>query len=155
MRVILALSVHCFCFRICPSGFIVGKLTPSQENIAVVSSHWKYLDDGPKKTSFLKGSLENGHSCAIYTSDNTNTLVAWGMQYGHGEIGHVYTLPAYRRRGLASIVVRELCKAILADGLTPEVMIEEGNSDPLTVYLKLGFVESGHKFNFVSFSGTL
>ena len=69
--------------RICPSGFVLGKLTPSEDYAELVAFHWKYMKSGPEKIAYIKGSLESGHTCAIYTSDDTNTLVAWGMQYTH------------------------------------------------------------------------
>ena len=140
--------------RICPSGFVLGKLTPSEDYAELVAFHWKYMKSGPEKIAYIKGSLESGHTCAIYTSDDTNTPVAWGMQYPHGEIGHVYTFPEYRCKGLATIVVRELCRSVIADGLTPEVLVEVGN--PVSgLFLKLGFVESGYKINTFGSDSTL
>ena len=139
--------------RLCPSGFVVAKLTPgpSQEHAQVVASHWKYYENGPEKTACLKGLIESGDTCAVFKSDDTNTLVAWDMQYPHGEIGQVYTFPEYRCKGLATIVVRELCRSVIADGLTPEVLIEVGN--PVSgLFLNLGFIESGYKFNFIDIS---
>ena len=102
------------------------------------------MENGPEKISRIQCLIENGHSCAVYTSDNTNTPVSWGMQYPHGHFGHVYTLPEYRRRGLATIVVRELCKLVIADGLTPVAIVELGN--PISgLFLNLGFLEAAYR----------
>jgi uncharacterized protein len=56
-------------------------------------------------------------------------------------IGGVYTTPAWRRYGLSQAVCSELCRALLAAGLTPTLYWK--TPDAGHIYRKLGFTPTG------------
>ena len=71
--------------------------------------------------------------------DSTNP-VAWVVQYQFGEIGHLHTVEEHRRKGLATVLMREMCKTVMARGDLPMCVTTYDN--PVCGLLKsLGFVE--------------
>ena len=61
--------------------------------------------------------ITHGVSVGVFTRNEPHRLVSWAVQDAYGRsIHHLYTLEDYRRRGLASTVVKEMCKKILDQG---------------------------------------
>ncbi|MDY6794094.1 MAG: GNAT family N-acetyltransferase [Actinomycetota bacterium] len=60
---------------------------------------------------------------------------------GANELGGVYTLPRYRRRGLASSACSLICQASLAGGRTVRLETQRENEAALSFYTRLGFRE--------------
>ena len=87
--------------------------------------------------------ITRGVSVGVFTQNEPHRLVSWAVQDAYGRsIHHLYTLEEYRRRGLASTVVKEMCRKILDQGEEPYAMIGIGNNRSETLFKKLGFVES-------------
>ena len=78
----------------------------------------------------------------MFTCDNSDQPIAWCIQYGNARLGHVYVLEEYRRRGFASLLYQHMSEKIKADGLLPEVVVDEGNNVGIDLVEKLGFVRS-------------
>ena len=60
---------------------------------------------------------------------------------GYREISAVCTHPEFEGRGYARALVSRLIAAILDEGLTPFLHVEEANLRARSVYRKLGFAE--------------
>jgi predicted GNAT family acetyltransferase len=60
---------------------------------------------------------------------------------GHCEVSGVSTLPDFRGRGYARLLVALLSNKIRDEGLTPFLHVEESNVHAQTLYSTLGFVE--------------
>ena len=58
-----------------------------------------------------------------------------------GRIGYVCTDPAFRGRGYASVLVSELSKILLEEGITPSLSYEKPAAG--SIYRRLGFREIG------------
>lgn len=67
---------------------------------------------------------------------NANTIV---ISRHAAMIGGVFTLPAYRKTGLATSVVSRLCWHLLERDVVPVLFFE--NPEAATIYHKLGFVD--------------
>lgn len=91
---------------------------------------------------FFKGLIRNFHSVGIFTIDDTDEPIAWCLQYGNARLGHLFVLEEYRRRGFASLLYQHICKQILADGLLPEVVVDEHNDIGVVLVEKLGFLRA-------------
>eukprot|EP00731_Ephydatia_muelleri_P022152 Em0014g743a len=81
------------------------------------------------------GSHNNG---GVIISDPENP-VAWILTYPFGQIGHLYVLKEHRRKGLAGIVMADLCKKV--NGTVPDVM--SNNEHAIRAAKAIGFVECG------------
>ncbi|WP_152396126.1 GNAT family N-acetyltransferase [Paenibacillus guangzhouensis] len=61
----------------------------------------------------------------------------------HARINAVCTPRAYRKQGYASALVAEVCRIILAEGLTPILYADGANPNSNRVYQQIGFEASG------------
>ena len=140
--------------RACPDEFMIGNLAP--RHASYVASQWKYFDDWPNKISYFEDLLRNPkNSVAIFHVDNPDIPVSWNLLYAYGQQGHLYTINNFRRKGLASIVKRELCKSTIANGLLPELLVTTDNLSHIDLILKLGFVRECRKIiNFMVYTPT-
>ena len=66
-------------------------------------------------------------------------LVAWGLVTTYGGIGMVQTLPQFRRRGLAQVVVSILSQALRSLSLPVFCCIEDDNAVSVRCFQKAGF----------------
>ena len=48
----------------------------------------------------------------------------------------------HRRKGFASLLYQHICGEIIADGLLPEVVVDEHNHLGINLVEKLGFIKS-------------
>ena len=78
----------------------------------------------------------------MFTCGNSDQPIAWCLQYSNARLGHVYVLEGYRQRGFASLLYQHMSEKIMADGLLPEVVVDEGNNVGTDLVEKLGFVRS-------------
>ena len=127
--------------RVCPSEFTIGKLASSHAEL--IATHWNYFSDWPNQIPYFKDLITNYHNVAIYSLDSPDVPVAWNMQYPYGQHAHLYTVKEHRRKGLATVVKRNLCKSVIADGLLPELQITANNKGNNYLISKLGFVKTG------------
>lgn len=67
-------------------------------------------------------------------------MVQAASRSSHGvELQRVYTLPALRRRGLATLAIGQLCRTLLGSLPRVTLRVNETNKPALALYRKLGF----------------
>lgn len=76
----------------------------------------------------------------MFTCGDSDQPIAWCLQYSNARLGHVYVLEGYRKRGFASLLYQHMSEMIKADGLLPEVVVDEGNNIGINLVEKLGFI---------------
>ncbi|MPC60315.1 hypothetical protein E2C01_054356 [Portunus trituberculatus] len=67
------------------------------------------------------------------------TLVSWVRTTKNGWMGNTYTLPHYRRRGLASTATLALARQMLQESIFAIVAIENTNTASIKFHEGLGF----------------
>ncbi|XP_076069817.1 uncharacterized protein LOC143041693 isoform X3 [Oratosquilla oratoria] len=119
-----------------PSGMWFGCLDKSHTDL--VQENWRY---GNLETrEIVSYYLEKLPSAAIFVSDGDSARpVSWIQSYKLGSIGNTFTLPEYRRKGLASAVTLTLAKKVAAIGRPVYLMIEDYNEDSKRMHEKMGF----------------
>ena len=96
--------------------------------------------------------LEHFKSClskasvGVLTGTTSPNLVCWILRDYNGLLHHLYTVEQYRRRGLASAVVRMMCKRIQDQGDVPFCYVYNDNHTSTTLFHSLGFTESQEQF---------
>jgi len=86
------------------------------------------------------GTYGEGRGQLVYMGGE---LVAIALCSATGYLNQVYTLPAHRRRGLASAAVTRVLAALAAQGLARcFLMVFEENEGAQRCYERLGFVRS-------------
>ncbi|XP_050715160.1 glycine N-acyltransferase-like protein 3 [Eriocheir sinensis] len=83
-----------------------------------------------KQSTNNPGSLEEGAE---------RTLVSWTLLFKLGWIGHTFTLPQHRRRGLARAATQALARQLQFEGLLPYVLLWVGNDKSIKLHEGLGF----------------
>lgn len=127
--------------RICPEGFILGKLEP--HHAQYVSEYWWPMFAGkPWVAPLMEALITNYDSSAMYAADNPTVPVAWALLWPWGHLAHVHTMEAYRRKGLSTAVQRDLCNKVLANGDIPGAMAVAKNEPIIRLLIKQGFSES-------------
>ena len=134
------------CCRMHPDGIVLKQLKEHHSDI--VASAWPHSDNLPAKTSYFKSLIENYHSVGLFSQDKPDEPIGWCVQYPYGQPGHLFITEEYRRRGFASLLLEHMCKCIRADGLTPQVNIDDYNEGSMKLMQRFGFVEHA-KFRYV------
>lgn len=70
-----------------------------------------------------------------------NVLAGWSMFHDDGALGLLHVLDSYRRQGIASALVVELCKKLRQQGIIPYTSVEPTNKSSLGMVRSLGFIE--------------
>ncbi len=70
----------------------------------------------------------------------------------YGCMAMLFTLPEYRRKGLARHCVAALCRKQLKMGLTPYLLSEDDNVASESLFRSMGFAYAGHKVQFVGYT---
>ena len=91
---------------------------------------------------FFEGLINNFHSVGMFTIDNPDQPIAWCLQYSNARLGHLHVLEEHRRKGFACLLYQHICGEIIADGLIPEVVVDEHNHIGINLVKKLGFRKS-------------
>ena len=73
------------------------------------------------------------------TVPNPNPCEVWVMTHGDGSLGALWTQPAFRRRGLAKVVMAEHLAKEEARGVPGFCYIEEGNEASMKLFSSLGW----------------
>ena len=89
---------------------------------------------------YLEALIETSETCAVFDDQDRTNPVAWNLQYSSGEIGHTYIVKEHRRKGLATILGREMCKKVIARGDLP-LTVTTYDNPVYGLVKKLGFVE--------------
>ena len=132
--------INYFFYREYPVGYI---LKPLEEHHAdFISRYWEWIFNDSDKIIFFKGLIKHFHSVGMFTSDNPDQPIAWCLQYGNARLAHLYVMEEYRRKGFASLLYQHICEKIMADGLFPEVVVDEHNRIGIDLVEKLGFIRS-------------
>jgi 8-oxo-dGTP diphosphatase len=97
---------------------------------------WTY--HAPHTLSIMQHIIASGNSRAVFVDSKP---VSWVLRTSYGSMGMLHTLPDYRRRGYAAIVVTALASKIILDGGRPFCHIVESNSSSLALFRGLGFTE--------------
>jgi len=115
-----------------------------------IALYWPYWDDRPLlRTARFLHCIDAG-SVGLFTQTTPPQLVSWAVVDVYtSSIHHLYTLEEYRRRGLASAVVRELCRKIQAKGEVPLSYVALGNHTSVALFEKLDFSEQKEGFCFL------
>ena len=108
----------------------------------VVSKYWFTIFDRSQTILFFKGLIHNFHSIGLFIVDGDDQPIGWCVQYSNARLAHLFVLEEYRRKGFAYLLYQHICKAIIADGLLPEVVVDVNNDIGINIVEKLGFVRS-------------
>lgn len=125
-----------------PPGFTMGPLRP--EDTLTVRSWWKY--NWSESYAALSAFINHLPSVGVFTEDEEGgasegdrKLVSWIHQYKNGNMGNTFTLPEYRRLGLARCATLALARKIIESGLPANLVIDETNIDSILFHEKIGF----------------
>lgn len=96
-------------------------------------------------------------SARLFLARVGTRAAGYAVLISHRELGYVfqvYTLPRYRRRGVATTVILHLLDASQEAGNRLTALTVNSSNEPaLEMYRKLGFVEVGEKRNFERLNG--
>lgn len=101
---------------------------PPYSTRSMLPEYWQMVSEGtPYKASReeIVPNLLTKPSSAIYVDGKP---VCWVMLHTTGSLGMLYTLPEFRRRGMALDVLVDLCKKVIAQGDKPFAYIVKGNT---------------------------
>ena len=133
---------YCYLFRSLPEGLFFQNLQPSHAEF--IANHHPYYKLRYPLAHF-KYCLSKG-AVGVFTDTTPPNLVCWILRNYDGSLHHLYTVEQYRRRGLASAVVRMTCKHIQDQGDVPFCFIFTDNCSSTTLFTTLGFTESHEQF---------
>ncbi|XP_076052440.1 uncharacterized protein LOC143031934 isoform X2 [Oratosquilla oratoria] len=134
-----------------PEGMKLGSL--SSHHIPTIQDMWKtshtegpemfkvLITELPTAAIFLDDVDNSGDSTDTDNSASpiTDRVVAWAHLYKHGAMGNTFTLPMFRRRGLASIVTIALARKVMSLDHPAYVIIRDGNHISQALHEKIGF----------------
>ena len=109
-------------YRLDSDQFFIEKLKPQHADF--IAKYWIDTVNGDFDTTkkYLKHVITlYDISTGVFTKSNPSYPVAWGL---YGDIGHaigLYTLPEYRRKGLAIVLSGHLFTHILQEGIVPVI----------------------------------
>lgn len=96
----------------------------------------KLLTAGRLRTQFMFGlELPDGSFAATAGTNNLGIHCA--------QLGGVYTLPSFRRRGCASFLLRRVCEELRSRGYSPVLFVRSENKAALALYEGCGFCVCG------------
>lgn len=96
----------------------------------------KLLTAGRLRTQFMFGlELPDGSFAATAGTNNLGIHCA--------QLGGVYTLPSFRRRGCASFLLRRVCEELRSRGYGPVLFVRSENKAALALYEGCGFSVCG------------
>ena len=96
----------------------------------------KLLTAGRLRTQFMFGlELPDGSFAATAGTNNLGIHCA--------QLGGVYTLPSFRRRGCASFLLRRVCEELRSHGYSPVLFVRSENKAALALYEGCGFSVCG------------
>lgn len=105
----------------------MGKLKP--EHAALVTAYWyPNAKAEPNTWHYFESMIRNYYSVAAYQADDPTKPIGWIMQYPNGHLAHAYVFEEFRRKGLIALLIREICKQILRDGVFPEASTSRDNA---------------------------
>ncbi len=125
-----------------PDGYTIQEI--QDKDFEFIGCSWPYYSNlGEGK--FFKHVARKYGSAAVYKDGK---IVSWVFESSIGSLVHLFTVPEHRGKGLATIVIQEMCKKIIVEGRTPFCFIVPGNKSSENVFGQLGFkrLETPRKF---------
>lgn len=94
---------------------------------------------------FLTRLIEWNANIGAYNK-STNELVAWCFRLQAGPLGALQVLPSQYRKGLGSVVTKNMCKQLAAIGHDTFAFVNATNIPSKTMFEKLGFkhIDTGY-----------
>ncbi len=112
----------------------------------LINENWAYRDD--ESISYIHHCIADYPSSVI--RDDKGHPMAWALCYGsspyHMNMGYLYVLPEYRRKGLATKITADLCSKVFDLGKQPLVHVEIENLASQGHLIKLGWIKKEHVF---------
>lgn len=90
--------------------------------------------------SYIKESIKKRPSSALYLND---ILISSAMVHNNNSIGVLYTSKEYRNIGYGKKVTLDLCRKLVARGITPLAYITEENLPAIKLFESCGFKKLG------------
>ncbi|TNN29588.1 Glycine N-acyltransferase-like protein 3 [Liparis tanakae] len=87
----------------------------------------------------IKNLISNFPSCCI--TDGQGQPVSWILMYDYCALGLLHTLPEYRGRGYAKVLVNTIVRRLHSEGYPVYCFIEEDNPVSFKLFKGLGFIE--------------
>eukprot|EP00731_Ephydatia_muelleri_P005349 Em0002g1525a len=123
--------------RTCPSGYFLGNLQPC--HVEYIFSYGKYSSETKAVAETYRVAVSSLPSSAVFLTSNPAYPVAWFLCHTYSHMGHLFTLEEYRRKGLGTLVVKDLCLKLSAEGYILECSSD--NPEAIRIFKSIGFVE--------------
>ena len=104
---------------------------------AIMAHGGEHAPDAFSPSQVAEGVFYGIYAGAELAAAGGTHLVA--RQVGVGAVGNIYTHPAHRRQGYATLITSAVTASLLADRLTVVLNVNELNAPALAVYTKLGY----------------
>ena len=127
---------------ILPGGFCIQSVQPA--HVKLIADCYPYYEPGYRLEHFKSCLSKAG--MGVFTETTPPNLVCWILRDYDGSLHHLYTVEQYRRRGLASAVVRMMCKRIQDQDDVPFCYVYNDNHISMALFHSLGFTESQEQF---------
>ena len=105
----------------------------------------------PWSPAMLKESLENP-LYRFFVDEEAGTLTAYAGMFSvldEGNIANIAVFPEYRRKGIGEALLSALIRCGYEEGLSVLFLeVRESNNPAISLYLKLGFTETGYRKNY-------
>ena len=124
---------YCSSDNVLPDGYKIKKI--KDEDFDFIGSSWPFASNRGEG-NFFKYIGQKYRSSAIYKEDE---VVSWVFESSIGNFLHLFTVPEHRGKGLAAIVIKDMCKKMFAKGQKPYSFIVCGNESSEKVFLRIGF----------------
>ncbi|KAM4607891.1 glycine N-acyltransferase [Polymixia lowei] len=108
-----------------------------ESHIGLVNRTWKFGQEDSVR--MIRNMITNFPSCCVL--DAERQPIAWIMTYAHCAMGILYTLPEYRGKGYAKVLISCMAKKLHAQGYPVYCFIEEENTVSYRLFKNLGFTE--------------
>ncbi|KAG7462899.1 hypothetical protein MATL_G00189580 [Megalops atlanticus] len=110
----------------------------NESHIDLVNKTWKFGGD-EKGYKNIKKLVSHFPTCCII--DENGQPVSWVLVYDYCALGMLYTLPEYRGKGYAKILISTIARRLHAQGYPVYCFIEEENELSYRLFKNLGFTE--------------
>ncbi|KAJ8361477.1 hypothetical protein SKAU_G00180020 [Synaphobranchus kaupii] len=110
----------------------------NESHVSLVKNTWKFGGD-EKAFQKIQHLISHFPTCCI--TDEEDRPVSWVLFYDYCAIGLLYTVPEYRGRGYAKILISTMATSLHAQGYPVYCFIEEENHLSYKLFKKMGFTE--------------
>ncbi|XP_068424669.1 glycine N-acyltransferase-like protein 3 [Clinocottus analis] len=107
-------------------------------HVDLVNNTWKFGGNQQSRMK-IKDFISHFPSCCI--TDGQGQPVSWILMYEYCAMGMLYTLPEYRGRGYAKVLVSTMARRLHTEGYPVYCFIEENNMASFKLFKSLGFIE--------------